>query len=136
MVLLRKDQVTPLRDVLENKGCVEVCASENVPVICVNNAAKRERVMPFSAMFGNNKEFWLQRSGWDYFLANDDLQKVKDKMAKQGFQLKPSAAPEPKPEPAPEAELLAELEPAEETYGTLLPLNDDALGVELGYGKE
>ena len=138
MVLVRKDQVTPLRDALEDKSCVELCLSENIPVICVNSATKRDRVMPFSAMYGNNKEFWLQPSGWNYFLANDDLQKLREKMAKQGFQLRtlPEAKPEAKPEPEPEPESLEELELEEEAYGSLLPLSDDAIGVELGYGRE
>ena len=134
MVLVRKDQVTPLRDALEDKSCVELCLSENIPVICVNSATKRDRVMPFSAMYGNNKEFWLQPSGWNYFLANDDLQKLREKMAKQGFQLR--TLPEAKPEPEPEPESLEELELEEEAYGSLLPLSDDAIGVELGYGRE
>ena len=65
--MVRKDSVTPLQSALEIKGFVEVCLKENISVICINKSTKKDRIMPFSAMYGNNKEFWLQHSSWDYF---------------------------------------------------------------------
>jgi len=116
--MVRKNSVTPLKEVLADKGYISLCLSENIPVICVNRETQKDRAMPFTAMYGNNKEFWLHHSGWDYFLADEDLQKLKDKLAKPGFHLK--AAPAPRED--------------YDDAAPLLPLDDGAL--DLGYGKE
>jgi len=111
--MVGKDSVTPLRDVIETKGYIDLCLKEQVSIICVNRSTKQDRIMPFSAMYGNSKQFWLQHSGWDYFLANEDLQKIKDKLSKQVFQ--------------------GELKTRE--LGALLPLDDESR-LEQGYGRE
>jgi len=109
MVMIDKDSVTPLSDVIGEKGFVDLCISECIPIICVNKSTGKDRAMPFSAMYGNNKRFWEQHSGWDYFISNDDLQKLKDKMTRPSYMVK--------------------------EIGTLLPV-DDSDRIGLGYGKE
>ena len=121
MVIVGKDTVTPLRDVLETKGFIDICLKENISVICVNKRTKKERTMPMNAMYGNNSEFWLQHSDWEYFFSNDDIQKVNDKMPKPAFQLKPQDDETEKRET--------------EKIGTLLPISSEG-DVELGYGRE
>jgi len=120
MVMVRRDSVTPLQDVLETKGYVELCIQENISIICINKGTKQDRSMPFSAMYGNNKEFWRNDPSWDFFFSNDDLQKLRDKMPKAGFQAKPESYGPGKP--------------ADAGAGSLLPVEEDE--VDLGYGRE
>jgi len=120
MVIIGKNSVTPLHDVLETKGYVDICLKENISVICVNKSTKKDRTMPFNAMYGNNKEFWLQHSGWEYFFSNDDLQKINDKLPKVAFQPKPQGDETPQ---------------KEDGVGTLLPIAGEQ-NVDLGYGRE
>jgi len=83
-IMVSKNSVTLLRKAIEeDKQLVEICLQENVPVICVNKDTKKDRPMPFSAMYGNNTTFWMKNDNWDYFLANDDLKKLKDKIPKE-----------------------------------------------------
>ncbi|MCL2600954.1 MAG: hypothetical protein FWD88_07220, partial [Treponema sp.] len=110
--MIGKDSVTPLKDVLEMKGYIDLCLRENVPIICFNRSTLKDRSMPFSAMYGNNKQFWLQKSNWDYFISNNDFQKLKDRMAKPGFYGK-----------------------FRDDVGILIPVEEDNK-LELGYGKE
>jgi len=113
--MVRKDSVTPLQSALEIKGFVEVCLKENISVICINKSTKKDRIMPFSAMYGNNKEFWLQHSSWDYFFSNDDLQRLEDKL--------------------PKADSRVEVSEDEDT-GKLLPITGEENDIQSGYGNE
>jgi HD-GYP domain-containing protein (c-di-GMP phosphodiesterase class II) len=82
--MVSKDSVTLLRKTIEeNKQIVEICLQENVSIICINKDTKKERPMPFSAMYGNNSSFWMKNDNWDYFIANDDLKKIKEKIPKE-----------------------------------------------------
>jgi HD-GYP domain-containing protein (c-di-GMP phosphodiesterase class II) len=82
--MVSKDSVTLLRKAIEeNKQIVEICLQENVSIICINKDTKKERPMPFSAMYGNNSSFWMKNDSWDYFIANDDLKKIKEKIPKE-----------------------------------------------------
>jgi len=112
--MVEKDSVTPLRDVLEAKGYIDLCVKENISVICVNRSTQKDRFMPFSAMYGNNKEFWLKHSNWDYFLANDDIQKLKDKMSRQSF---------------PGESVIKD-------FGKLIPITEEERRADLGYGRD
>jgi len=80
------NSVTSLREALDSKEFLELCISEDVPVICVKKEPGKLRKMPFSVMYGSNREFWLLKSEWDYFLSDEDIQKIKDKLAEvHGF---------------------------------------------------
>ena len=121
MVIVGKNSVTPLRDVLNEKGYIDICLKENLSIICINRHTRKDRCMPFNAMYGNNKEFWLQHSDWEYFFSNDDLQKINDKMAKSTFHMKLMKD---------DYEM-----PKTENVGTLLPITGEG-EVDLGYGRE
>ncbi|MCL2193372.1 MAG: metal-dependent phosphohydrolase [Treponema sp.] len=108
---------------LETKGFIDICLKESISVICINSRTKKDRTMPFNAMYGNNKEFWRQHSDWNYFFSNDDLQRIYDKMPKSAFQLKPQ-----------EQEQEHE-SPKEDKVSTLIPITEDD-APNLGYGKE
>ena len=114
--MIGKDSVTPLQDVLGIKGYIEVCLKENIVVICINKNTKKDRTMPFSAMYGNNKEFWLQHSSWDYFFSNSDLQRLEDKLPKAGSS--------------------GGVVPEDEDVGTLLPITVEGNQIDQGYGSE
>ena len=132
--MVRKDSVTPIKDILEAKGLVDLCISEDIPVICVHKETKRDRIMPFSAMYGNNKEFWLRHSGWEYFFANSDLQKLKDKMPKLDFQLKQTGEKNEAEEQG-KTEIHHE-EEDDDSIGVLIPVTEEPPNVDLGYGRE
>jgi hypothetical protein len=83
--MVSKDSVTLLKKAIEeNKQIIEICLQENVSVICIKKKKKKDRHMPFSAMYGNNSSFWMKNDSWEYFLANDDLKKIKEKIPKEG----------------------------------------------------
>jgi len=82
--MVSKASVTLLRKAIEeDKKIVDICLQENVSVICVNKDTKIQRPMPFSAMYGNNSSFWMKHDSWEYFLADDDLKKIKEKIPKE-----------------------------------------------------
>jgi HD-GYP domain-containing protein (c-di-GMP phosphodiesterase class II) len=84
VIMVSKDSVTLLRKAIEeNKQIVEICLQENVSVICINRDTKKEKHMPFSAMNGNTPNFWIKSESWDYFITNDDLKKIKEKIPKE-----------------------------------------------------
>jgi len=115
--MVRKDSVTPLQDVLGIKGYIEVCLKENISVICINRSTKKDRTMPFNAMYGNNKEFWLQHSSWEYFFSNEDLQRLEDKLPKSDSRI---------------GGVISE----DDEVGTLLPATEDENDIQQGYGRE
>jgi HD-GYP domain-containing protein (c-di-GMP phosphodiesterase class II) len=132
-----KEPVTPLTNALlmpdkkgVNKTHVEVIIAEDIPVLCVNTKTKKERLMPFKVLYGNNKNFWQQGGDWEYFIANEYFEKIKEKViAKTGswiFDLPVSEKKvEVKPAPASDKEEVEELE--EEL---------EELEVVKGYGNE
>jgi len=110
-----KDSVTLLRQAIEeDKQLVESCLQENVSVICINKDTKKDRPMPFSAMYGNNNIFWMQNDSWEYFLTNDDLKKLKEKKATQ---LEIKIVNNSSDGPIPEDGELSEADKIEKGYG-------------------
>jgi len=82
----KSSSVTPLKEALESGDFIELCLSEDVPVICIKKEPRKLRKMPFSVMYGSNHEFWLLNSEWEYFLSDDDIRNIKDKLAEaHGF---------------------------------------------------
>ena len=78
--------ITPLKDALESREFIDLCISEDIPVICIKKEPRKLRRMPFSVMYGSNSEFWLLNSEWDYFISDEHVQKIKDKLAEtHGF---------------------------------------------------
>ncbi|MCL2127679.1 MAG: metal-dependent phosphohydrolase [Treponema sp.] len=72
-----------LRNVIaQNKGFIEACASEDVSVICINRETKKSKYISFKVLFSNNSKFWSLSETWDYYISNDDFQKLKNKMEK------------------------------------------------------
>jgi len=81
--MVSKDSVTLLRKAIEeDKKVLDICLQENVSIICINKDTKKDRPMPFKAMQGNTPNFWMKNDNWEYFLANDDLKKIKEKIQK------------------------------------------------------
>jgi len=130
-MMTNKGKVTSLREVLEAKEYIGVCLQENAYVVCVNKDTKETRAMPFGAMYGNNKEFWLQRSNWDFYLVNEDVAKFKEKVERPTMSRMPEPT-EKKPEapPLPHApETVARPEPV---VVTAVPEDEMALA----YGRD
>jgi hypothetical protein len=62
-----KKAITPLADALLmpdkkgiNKTHVDAIIELDVPVLCINPKTKKERLIAFKVLYGNNKNFWHQ----------------------------------------------------------------------------
>jgi response regulator RpfG family c-di-GMP phosphodiesterase len=62
-----------------NKSYVDIMLKDDTPVLCVNRSMKKQRLMPFKVLYGNNNAFWQQSGSWEYFLYGADLAKVQEK---------------------------------------------------------
>jgi hypothetical protein len=62
-----------------NKEYLEVMIKEDIPVLCVNQGMQKRRIMPFKILFGHNNRFWQRGGEWEYFISEEDLNKVKAK---------------------------------------------------------
>ena len=77
--MAEQEKLVPLGTVLGgNKNYVDLIIREDVPVICVNQAARKKRSMPFKALYDNNKQFWQQGSGWEFFIVETDAAKINE----------------------------------------------------------
>jgi hypothetical protein len=115
--MVSKGTVTLLRKAIEeDKKVVDVCLQDNVSIICVNRDTQKDRPMPFSAMYGNNNSFWTKNDNWEYFLTNDDLKKIKEKIQKEAQLEIPDVKNEPG-DTAQTAEEVTEAENVKKGYG-------------------
>jgi len=72
--------------VTTGKHYTDACLMEDACVICINKQAKKTKFMPFKVLYDNNDHFWLQNESWEYFIANDDLPKIEERVAKINYQ--------------------------------------------------
>jgi hypothetical protein len=75
--------------VTKSKSHVDACLKENVGVICSNKMLSKRKVMPFRILYENNSQFWLQNEVWEYFLAQDDLAKIEERVLQLDLQWSP-----------------------------------------------
>jgi hypothetical protein len=82
----KKDKVIPLSEVIElqdgtgvNKKYIEIIIQEDIPILCLNTKTDKERRMPFKVLYDNNKSFWQQGGGWEYYIEEDGIEKLKKK---------------------------------------------------------
>ena len=61
-----------------NKSYVEIILDEDLPVLCVNRAMQKKRLMPFKALYNNNDSFWLKAGKWEYFLTEESINKINE----------------------------------------------------------
>ena len=75
--------LTSLFSQQDNKGVIkrniEIILEEEIPVFCLNNRTKKERLMPFKVLYDNNENFWLKEGDWEYFLTADSYELLKEK---------------------------------------------------------
>jgi HD-GYP domain-containing protein (c-di-GMP phosphodiesterase class II) len=79
LVLLRKVVTT-------SKYHTDACFQEDVRVVCINKITKTNKFMPFRAMYRNSDKFWLKNESWEYYIAEDDLAGIEEKVAKLSYQ--------------------------------------------------
>jgi len=60
----------------KEKEIIKTMLQENISIICVNREQKKKRPMPFSSLYGSGTSFWLQKHSWDYFISEEDKQKI------------------------------------------------------------
>jgi hypothetical protein len=122
-----KEPLVPLYKILTqpgNKGnnvkYIDIITELEIPILCINKAAQKRRLMPFKVLFDNNADFWHKTGNWEYFLTGEGYKKLKDKLLlnPHGWE---KQAPKPKEEKKEEEEV-EELEAAVE--------------IEKGFGSE
>jgi len=63
-----------------NKTYIDIIIEDEIPVLCINRKTKKRRLMPFKVLYDNNENFWFQGGNWEYFLNEEDLGKIKEKL--------------------------------------------------------
>jgi|TergutMp193P3_1026864.scaffolds.fasta_scaffold01523_5 hypothetical protein len=84
--MAEKDKLIPLSKVIElsdgtgvNKTYIDIIVQEDIPILCINTKTDKERRMPFKVLYDNHSNFWQQSSGWEYYIEDDGLEKLKEK---------------------------------------------------------
>jgi HD-GYP domain-containing protein (c-di-GMP phosphodiesterase class II) len=62
-----------------NRAYIDIILQDDIPVVCVNRNTQKNRLMSFKILYGNNNNFWQQEGNWDYYLADEELEKLKEK---------------------------------------------------------
>jgi len=91
--MAKEEKTIPLSQVIElpggagvNKIYIDIIIEEDIPILCENTKTKKEKRMSFKVLYDNNNSFWQQGSDWKYYIENDDLEKLKEKVIKKtGF---------------------------------------------------
>jgi len=83
-MMIDKKAAVPLREIMNQKPDVikeyaEIIIKEDLPILCVNKSAQKEKTMPFKALYGNNNPFWQLQGGWEYYLSEEDVAKLREK---------------------------------------------------------
>ena len=77
--MVKKGTVVLLQEAMaENKDYIKICLREDISVICVSRETGNNKYIRFKALYENNHQFWLKNEAWEYFLSNDDFQKIKN----------------------------------------------------------
>jgi len=87
--MTEKEAITSLSNVLTlsggggvNKQYINVIIQEDIPVLCLNREAKKKKLMPFKVLNDNKANFWqVQGGNWEYFVTNENIEKIKEKLA-------------------------------------------------------
>ena len=80
-----------LRKVItSDKHYIDACLVEDISVVCVNKETKKNKSMPFKVMYDNNNLFWLRNETYEYYLSNEDITKLQERLAKFNSQWGPS----------------------------------------------
>jgi hypothetical protein len=69
LILLQKVVTT-------GKYYTDACLMEDACVICINRKTQKNKFIPFKVLYDNNNQFWLHNESWEYFLSNDDFDKI------------------------------------------------------------
>ena len=60
------------------KEIIKIILQEDISIICINREQHKKRLMPFNSLYGNGISFWLQKHTWEYFISEQDKQKIED----------------------------------------------------------
>jgi len=95
-----------------NQKYIDIIIEEEIPVLCVNKGAQKNRLMPFKVLFDNNENFWHKPGTWEYYFTSEGYSKLKDKLITRPSVLDVERL---KVEPHKKEEVIEEMEIAEET---------------------
>jgi CRISPR/Cas system-associated endoribonuclease Cas2 len=81
-VMENKDSFILVRKVVtSDKYFIDACLLEDTCVVCINRENKKNKDMPFKVMYENNNLFWLQNETWEYFFSQEEIDKIKERIA-------------------------------------------------------
>jgi len=91
-MLEKENRILPLSKALllpDGKGLnrtyIDIILRDDIPVLCINRDTQKKRLILFKILYGNNENFWQQKGSWEYYLTEEEFQKVKEKaVAKPG----------------------------------------------------
>jgi len=81
-----KETLTSLSKVLSLSGnkdkikVINIIIDEDIPIICINRSSKKKRLMPFKVLNDNKENFWEHGSSWEYFLSEENIKKIHEKV--------------------------------------------------------
>jgi len=109
-----------------NKKYIDIIQEEGIPILCINNATQKKRLMPFKTLYDNKENFWqIHDSTWAYYLAQEEYEKLKEKaISKHGSWEKESQTIQSAPSVPSKDDKLEELSEATQDE------------IELGFGDE
>jgi hypothetical protein len=67
-----------------NNAYIDIILKEEIPVLCINKAAKKQRNMPFKVLYENNKTFWQQDTKWEYYFTGEFFNSIEEKAVESG----------------------------------------------------
>jgi ASC-1-like (ASCH) protein len=124
-ILLSKVLVTP-DGKSTNKKYIDIIMEAELPILCINNKTKKERLMPFKVLFDNHENFYSRAGDWAYYLTGEYYEKLKELAIEK---IGAWDLDRPKQEAKPQE---AKKETPPHDYEEEL----EELPIEVGYGKE
>jgi len=62
-----------------NNAYIDVMLGEEIPVLCVNMKEHTQKLIPFRSLYEKDHFFWQKASGWEFFLQDYGINKLKEK---------------------------------------------------------
>lgn len=68
-----------------NKTYVDIILQEEIPILCINKALRKKRLMPFKVLNDNMENFWQKSGNWRYYITRENIDLIRKKaVAKTG----------------------------------------------------
>ena len=62
------------------KVYIDILRADEIPVLCVNQSQHTRKLISFKSLYDNDAAFWQNKGGWEYFLTEYGINKLKEKV--------------------------------------------------------